>query len=232
MKIGIIVCDNVAAELAKDHGEYADMISASLSEFAHFEFEQFHAVAQQLPTYLKQCDGYIITGSTHDAYADQPWIHELAAWIRQVDAQKIPLFGICFGHQIIAIALGGRVEKSTKGWGLGVSINQITQQPDWMTPKLDTLHLLVSHQDQVVETPQSLTVVARSEFCPNYMLAKDQHILTVQGHPEFSLAFERRLIERKRALLTDQQYDHALTSLELPPHSAIVMQWVANFLRR
>ncbi len=237
-KIAIIVCDAVAPPLAAEFGEYADMIMAGLAPFSQaqypalFEYHCFDAVMQQLPSDVDAFDGFIITGSTHDAYADKPWIEQLAAWILKVEACKVPLVGICFGHQIIARALGGEVAKSDKGWGLGVSINRIEQHKPWMTPKLDTLQLLVSHQDQVLRRPDSLELVAASDFCPNYMLSKGEHIFTVQGHPEFSLEFERKLIERKRKRLNEVQYDHALTSLELPPHSSIVMGWIAQFLAR
>ncbi|MCE0494588.1 glutamine amidotransferase-related protein [Vibrio salinus] len=230
MKIGIIECDKVAPDLAKDYGEYADMIMATLSPHASFEFTLFNAVNCELPDKNDDCGGYIITGSTHDAYSDQQWIHSLVDWIRLCDEQKKPLIGICFGHQIISLALGGTVRKSEKGWGIGMSVNEVHESPQWMTPHLDVLNLLVSHQDQVIDIPDSMKIIASSEFCPNYMLSKDDHILTVQGHPEFSVEFDRKLVERKKPLLTMDQYDHALTSLELPPHSSIVMQWFAQFL--
>lgn len=230
MKIGIIVCDKVAPELAKEYGEFADMIMETLNPFGSFEYQQFNAVAQELPPADDNCEGYIITGSTHDAYSDQAWIHNLADWIRQCDENKKMLLGICFGHQIISLALGGSVQKSEKGWGIGMSVNEIAANYSWMIPAAETLNLLVSHQDQVIEKPSSMETIASSDFCPNYMLKKDDHILTVQGHPEFSVEFDRKLVERKRSRLTETQYDHALTSLELPAHSAIVMQWFAQFL--
>ncbi len=230
MKIGIIVCDTVAPELAKDYGEFADMIMETLNPFGSFDYQLFNAVNLELPPENDNCEGYIITGSTHDAYADKPWIHNLAKWIRQCDEKKKSLIGICFGHQIISLALGGTVQKSEKGWGIGMSVNTISTIYPWMTPEVETLNLLVSHQDQVINKPESMEIIASSDFCPNYMLKKDNHILTVQGHPEFSVEFDRKLVEQKRSLLTETQYDHALTSLELPPHSAIVMQWFAQFL--
>jgi GMP synthase-like glutamine amidotransferase len=231
MKIGIIVCDKVAPALAAEFGEFADMISASLNPYGQFEYRLFDAITQDLPNNQDDCQGYIITGSTHDAYVDKPWINHLADWIRQIDEQRKPLIGICFGHQIICVALGGQVEKSPKGWGLGMSTNQIYSHLPWMIPKKEHVNILVSHQDQVTQIPPGMTLIASNNFCPNYMLIKDNHILTVQGHPEFSMTFERRLLERKKALLTENQYQQALSSLDSIADSAIAMQWFALFFQ-
>lgn len=232
MKLGIIVCGLVDPSMKAEFGEYADMIVTTLSPHGDFDFQQFSALEQALPEDLDSCDGYIITGSIHDAYADEPWINDLADWIRRCDAVQKPLVGICFGHQIISIALGGKVEKSDKGWGIGMSYNQLLLDAPWMNPKLEQLDILVSHQDQVVALPAGVEVLAASDFCPNYMLAKDQHIMTIQGHPEFSVAFERSIVAKKKSLISDAHYQQAMASLEQTPDSASVMNWFANFFRQ
>jgi GMP synthase-like glutamine amidotransferase len=229
MKIGIIVCDTVEPILSAEYGEFADMIMATLSPHGEFEYELFDAVAGVLPAKDDQCQGYIITGSTHDSYADIPWLHQLAEWIRHCDQQKKLLAGICFGHQIIALALGGKVEKSHKGWGLGISRNTLHQRPDWMNSDKDILQLLVSHQDQVIQLPPSVEVIASSDFCPYFMLSKDNHILTVQGHPEFSVEFEKQLLVRKKTLISEKAYQTAIDSLALSLDSSDIMKWFATF---
>lgn len=232
MKIGILVCDRVDPILSAEFGEFADMIIETLSPHGDFNFELFDAIDGVLPMPDHTCDGFIITGSTFDAYADIDWINQLAQWIVTCDHSRTPLVGICFGHQIIARALGGTVAKSEKGWGVGISVNQIIQNRDWMQPKKSSINILVSHQDQVIEVPDCLTLIASSEFCPNYMLIKDQHIVTIQGHPEFSKAFEHKLLERKRQLVDQRVYQNACLSLELEPDSALIMQWFAHFFNQ
>ena len=207
------------------------MIKATLSPHGDFAYSLYSALDMTLPASPDECDGYIITGSVHDAYADEPWIHNLASWIRQLDEIKKPLVGICFGHQIISIALGGTVEKSSRGWGIGMSYNQIEATPEWMTPKQKNLNLLVSHQDQVVQLPAEVNLLAASDFCPYFMFAKDAHILTVQGHPEFSPEFVQRLIEARHTVLGEAHYHQAMTSLQDPADSNTVMKWIANFLQ-
>lgn len=232
MKVGIIVCGTVAPELPAEFGEFADMIMATLSVHGEFEYQLFNAVEGVLPDIDDSCSGYIITGSTADAYADKPWLHRLARWICLCDQQQKPLFGICFGHQIISIALGGVVEKSSKGWGIGMSVSQLHGKPIWMTPQLETLNLLVSHQDQVIALPPGMSVLASSDFCPYYMLGKGQHLLTIQGHPEFSVEFVRCLVEMKKPLISEALYMQAHESLKNEPDSSTVMRWVANLMQQ
>jgi len=229
MKIGIIVTGLVEPTLKADYGEYASMIIDGLSPHGDFRYEVYSALERKLPTDISKCDGYILTGSVHDSYADELWINELAVWIRECDKQRKSLAGICFGHQIIARALGGKVEKSSKGWGLGMSHNQMLTTASWMEPKVDNINILVCHQDQVTAIPDSLQLVSSSDFCPNYMLSKDAHILTIQGHPEFSIAFEHDLIEKKKQIFGQSVCDRAHESLDKEPDSAIMMKWFANF---
>jgi GMP synthase-like glutamine amidotransferase len=230
MKVGIIVCGLVDPALVSDYGEYADMIQAGLSPHGDFHFQLYSALDQALPKAADECDGYIVTGSVHDAYTDEPWILNLVDWICQLDAEEKPLIGICFGHQIIARALGGVVEKSPKGWGIGISHNRVLSEQPWMTDSKEDLVLLVSHQDQVQQAPDQMDVLATSEFCPNFMLVKGHHIVTVQGHPEFSKDFEREMIQKRKDRLDDQLYQKALASLDEEPDSDLVMKWFANFL--
>ncbi|WED23352.1 gamma-glutamyl-gamma-aminobutyrate hydrolase family protein [Vibrio sp. JC009] len=231
MKIGIIVCDIVDPVLSSEFGEFADMIQQGLAPFSQHDYLLFNAMKDELPQTDDGCDAYIITGSTYDAYADLPWINALAAWIRKCDMQHKPLLGICFGHQIIALALGGRVEKSSKGWGVGLSSdNKINIQLPWMKPEKSALELLVFHQDQVISLPSSMKAIVSSEFCPNYMLTKGKHILTVQGHPEFTVDFERCLLGKMREAIGDEHYIPAISSLNSAPDSSLVMRWFCNFL--
>lgn len=230
MKIGILTCGHVDAPLSDFHGQYFDMIAASLYEVNdQFEFINFDATQGELPA-LDECQGYIITGSVFNAYDDESWIHELIDWIVHCEAIRKPLVGICFGHQVIARALGGKVMKSEKGWGLGSYQVNITAQKKWMNLAVDTVRLLVSHQDQVVIVPKGVKVIAGNEFCPNYMLAKDNHIFTVQGHPEFSVEFTAKLVDKRQQILGKQQALDAHQQLTKAQDSALIMHWIDSFM--
>ncbi|MDP5255180.1 MULTISPECIES: gamma-glutamyl-gamma-aminobutyrate hydrolase family protein [unclassified Vibrio] len=241
MKIGIIITGWVEPELARDFGEYADMIESTLAPAGQFEFECYQAINQQLPPTLHTCQGYIITGSVQDAFGDQAWIHALMAWIVDCEQAKVPLVGLCFGHQIICRALGGHVERSQHGWGLGVSQNRYLASaqatasnalPAQGVNDNNTLNILSCHQDQVTEIPQGFEVLAASDFCPYYFLRKDQHVLTIQGHPEFSLDFMAQVLELKKPHLNKAVYRNAKHSLTQRVDSAEFMTIIRQFLQR
>ncbi|MGF1748491.1 type 1 glutamine amidotransferase [Vibrio cionasavignyae] len=229
MKIGILTCGYVDQALSSEHGQYFDMIKASLAEVNHaFEFVNFNVLERELPS-LDEYHGFIVSGSVYNAYDDLPWIHDLMDWIRACEARRKPLVGICFGHQVIARALGGTVEKSPKGWGLGSYEVFVTAQKKWMNLSMDTIRLLVSHQDQVTIVPKGVRVIASNEFCPNFMLVKDNHVLTVQGHPEFSSEFTTKVLEQRKELVTPHHYKDAFKQIDKPQDSVLILHWIDAF---
>lgn len=232
MKIGIITCGYVDPPLSDSHGQYVDMIeSAFASVNEAMVFQNYDAIKGELPD-LDECHGFILTGSVHNAYDDYPWILALVDWIRSCEARRKPLVGICFGHQIIARALGGVVEKSHKGWGLGSCEVKVVAFKEWMNLAIDSARMLVSHQDQVVVVPRQMRVIAGNDFCPNFMLVKDNHILTVQGHPEFSPEFTEKLVRKRQHLLSQEQYENALVELKKSNDSALFLHWIDAFFTR
>jgi len=118
MKIGILQTGHSPAELLGDLGNYGQLF-VKLLDGQGFTFEIFDVLNMQFPDGPTDCDGWLITGSRHGAYEDLPFIPPLEDLIRAVYATDRPLVGICFGHQIIAQALGGTVEKFAGGWAVG-----------------------------------------------------------------------------------------------------------------
>ncbi|MFQ1955417.1 glutamine amidotransferase-related protein [Aeromonas veronii] len=233
MRLGILDCDRLDPDLADRFGPvYSEMFIRGFAALApELEFRVWSALDGDLPEDLHECDAWLITGSRHDAYSDIPWIQALRAWIRQAHDADVKLAGVCFGHQVIAQALGGEVVKSTKGWGLGVSVHPMLADEPWMAPARDQIRILASHQDQVALLPPGATRLAGNDFCPNFMFLQGDHIVAIQGHPEFSVEYNRALIERRRGLLPDERYQSSLSSLEGEVDSATMMQWLLQFLR-
>ncbi|WCH22994.1 glutamine amidotransferase-related protein [Aeromonas salmonicida] len=232
MRLGILDCDRLDPDLADHFGPvYSEMFIKGFRAFApELEFRIWSALDGELPDDLQECDAWLITGSRHDAYSDLPWIQALRAWIRLAHDADVKLAGVCFGHQVIAQALGGEVVKSTKGWGLGVSVHPMLATGSWMQPGLDQIRILASHQDQVALLPPGATRLAGNDFCPNFMFLQGDHIVAIQGHPEFSVEYNRALIERRRDFLSDDRYQSSLSSLEGEVDSATMMQWLLQFL--
>ena len=169
---------------------------------------------------------YLITGSPAGVYDPLPWIEPLQQFIR--DAGDGKMVGICFGHQVMAEALGGHVEKSDKGWGAGLHRYSIVHSEPWID-SVGAIAIPASHQDQVVVQPPNTDVVAASDFTPFAALAwTDRPAISFQFHPEFSPAFAKALIEQRYDVVPDP--DAAIASLDGPNDSARVGGWIRNFL--
>lgn len=178
-------------------------------------------------------DAVLVTGSAAGVYEDHPWMDPLMDFIREAGAARVPQIGVCFGHQAIAAAMGARVEKSDKGWGLGRHNYDVCYKPGWMTGlDGDTFSLGVSHQDQVLSRPDGAHTVAASDFTPYAALAYDNMpAISFQGHPEFSAGFCCALYNvRRGTAFSEVRVDEACGSLDVPVDNDLVGAWMANFL--
>ncbi|KTD41642.1 glutamine amidotransferase-related protein [Legionella parisiensis] len=231
MKIGILQCDQVAPELITLHGTYSEMYIKLLYQVEpNLIFTVYDACHGELPAHIDVEDAYVITGSHHGVNDGYSWITALEEFIRCLHVGRKKVVGICFGHQLIAKALGGTVIQSPKGWGIGMSVNKITQHKSWMTPSLGVLNLIVSHQDQVVVLPPEAEVLAASDFCPFYMLQIRDNLFTVQGHPEYSKNYAQALIEIRKSKLSEELVEQGLKSLQQHCDDGVFSSWIVNFL--
>ena len=231
MKLGILKTDTVRPEWTPQFGEYPDMFVVLLGRAdPSLDFVVYDAEAGQLPADIDEVDAYLITGSKSSVYDDKPWIAPLEDFVRQLNARRKKLVGICFGHQLIAQALGGKTEKSSKGWGVGLHSHRFNQTPDWHDREEADLNILVSHQDQVVKTADGTVVLAGSEFCENAVCQIGDHILSFQGHPEFVPAYSREIMEFRREMIGEQAYSAGMASLTGEHEGDRVARWVLNFL--
>ncbi|MDQ7051120.1 MAG: hypothetical protein Q9M92_16990 [Enterobacterales bacterium] len=193
------------------------------------EFESFNCQAQQYPEDIDAFDFYVTSGSKSSAYDDEDWIKQLIAFVQKLDRAKKKLIGICFGHQIIALARGGKVSRSEKGWGVGMSHNQVLKQPSWMKQSTGDLKILVSHQDQVSEIKGNYEIIAGSDFCPHFILQWDQHFLSIQGHPEWQNSYSEDLIQFRSNIIPANRVEKGLASLSETSDNELFTRWVLDF---
>jgi len=233
MRIGILKTDSVREEFQGEFGDYPAMFRAMLMASADddvLEFRDYDVRQGEYPASLDECDGYLITGSRESVYDDQPWIHRLAEFVRKLDAAQHKLVGICFGHQLIAHVLGGETRAADVGWAVGVQETQVLSPTEWMLPYRQRFGLLSSHKDQVVRLPERAEVFASTALCPYSGYTIGDHILTFQGHPEFSKGYSRALMDLRRELLGEPLYSTGVESLRAPVHQTLVGRWIINFI--
>ena len=233
MKIGILKTDAVRPEWVPNFGEYPDMFQRLFKQVdPSLEFVTWDVEQGELPSLTGGVDGYIITGSKSSVYDDKPWIRDLEVFVRQLNAERRNLVGICFGHQLIAQALGGEVGKSPKGWGVGVHAYDITDQ-SLQDGEGNSLQLLASHQDQVMIQPARAEVIATNEHCSIAGMRIGEHTLTFQGHPEFIPAFSREIMSFRREMIGDERVAEGMASLDQVHHQGErVARWMLNFFAR
>jgi len=228
--LGILKADIVDEPERTENGDFDEMFVKLFSEVPQFEheFRVYELTLNKFPKCVHECDSYLITGSRFSVYDDEPWIHQLKNFVRRIHEAKIKLIGICFGHQIIADALGGIVLKSEKGWGLGAHEYKVVH-PNPLSFNCANIQLLCSHQDQVVKVPDLAKVVLTSNFCENAGTMIDEYIVTIQGHPEFSKSFANSLCWSHKEEL-GEQFETAVESLTSTTDESLVAGLLVSFL--
>lgn len=221
MKIGILQAGHAPPAVEQAQGDYTAMYSDMLAGHG-FTFQTWSVVDMDFPSGPEEADGWLISGSKHGAYEDHAFIPPLEDLVRQIVLAKRPLVGICFGHQIIAQALGGTVEKFAGGWSVGRHEYRIGDQ---------TLYLNAWHQDQVTALPDGAEKIGSNDFCSNAMIHYPDTALTIQPHPEFKApAIDALLASRADTVPQDLQ-DAARAALPLPDDNRIAADMLAAFLK-
>ncbi len=238
MKIGILETGEVHPDLRARHGDYPAMFRRLLGDAdPALEFATVSVVSGDMPATPGQADAWLVTGSRHGVYDDLPWIAPLKTFLRDCVAAGVPVVGICFGHQILAEALGGTVVKSDRGWGLGVQDYDLVTRPAWMADAPDHFSVSALHQDQVTAPPKDATVLARSPHCDYAALAygdpEAPYAISLQPHPEFDPAFMDELLElRGGTAFPMAEANAARASLTRPTQRLDWARWIADYLRR
>jgi GMP synthase-like glutamine amidotransferase len=234
MKLTIIQTGEVPAALRPQFGPYPAMFhrmfAAAGQSFDYDTVPVFDGAPLPDPATL---DAILITGSAAGVYDDFAWLDPLRAFIGSAYAERTPMLGICFGHQIMADALGGDVRKSEKGWGLGRHVYGVTSRPEFVGGDLPEFAVACSHQDQVITPPAEAEVFLASDFTPNAGLVyRNGAALSLQPHPEFEDDYTLALTELRRGKAPAPVIDTALASVARPSDSREVAGYLGAFLRR
>lgn len=219
MRIGILRAGRVPDALAQ-HGDY-DAMFRRLLDGRGFAFRSWAALEGDLPSAPDQMDGWLITGSRHGVYEDLDWIAPLEGFVRGAYDAGVPVVGICFGHQLLARALGGQVRKFAGGWSVA------------LTPHDDGSQLMTWHQDQVIAPPPGAVTLASTGHCRHAVLAYGDRALGIQAHPEYGPDFLDGLLALRAGALPPGLAEAARARLrDAPPDQARYADMIAEFFHR
>jgi GMP synthase-like glutamine amidotransferase len=233
MKLTILQTGDVPLPLRDRFDPYPEMFHRMFAEAGEgFDYETVRAhdgVPLPDPASL---DGVLITGSAAGVYEDHAWLAPLRDFIRRAYAANTPMLGICFGHQIMADALGGEVRKSEKGWGIGRHVYGVTQRPSFLGGNRSEFAVACSHQDQVITPPAEAEVFLSSDFTPHAGLVyRNGRAISLQPHPEFEDDYALALTELRRGKAPDEVIETAKASISRPSDSREVAGYIGAFLK-
>jgi GMP synthase-like glutamine amidotransferase len=214
MKLCILENDAIDPTLESTYKGYGAMFERLLREAgAEGQFDIYNTVKGEYPSSFDAYDAVLLTGSRADSFSQDSWVLTLKEKVQSLLCAKKKLVGVCFGHQLIALCLGAKVNRAPQGWGAG------RMQYQWLEPDMPNAHgrndvaLLASHQDQVLELPAGARLLATSAFCPVAAYAVDDQVFCVQPHPEFVEDYSAFLLNKRRTLLGEEKYIASMDSL-------------------
>jgi GMP synthase-like glutamine amidotransferase len=227
MRIGLLLVGHVAETSTEIAGDYPELFSALLGpdvELVRYDLDQ-----DRFPDSGRECDGWLLSPSRCSVYDAHPWIASAEDLLRDLLAAELPYVGICFGHQLVAQALGAPVMRATDGWQVGVHNYEIVTDHPWMQPAQPSVALIASHEDQVLEVPDGAELLARTEGCPIAGLTIGTRAWTIQPHPEFVPDLADDLLGRRVELIGAAKVAAARASLTRPLDRAVVGRWITTF---
>lgn len=237
MNIAILVCSDDGSDHADHFPNDGEKYVALFGPVRpHWSFHAVPVYQDVLPGLVSDHDAYVVTGSSHSNTSDQPWVERLHRFLQQVDEARVPCVGICFGHQALALALGGAVEKlpgdtAAQQTHVGAATMRMAVREPWMEPWHGELTLFCAHEEQVTRLPERARILATHNRCPVAMYAVDDHIVACEFHPE---VYEDYLVGKVRSM-KGEIGEEAAAAAERGARAAetqgpVLGRWLANFV--
>lgn len=208
----VIIQTGDPVALAQPYGSFADYFIRGMDVTAdQVQIINVHR-GQSLPTELESIDGVVITGSAAMVTEQSPWMIKTQHWLEKVIELKVPVLGVCFGHQLLADLLGGQVDYNPKGRNMGHSLCQLTQAgtEDPLLGQLNkqaAFNTLVSHQQVVLKLPQSVQLLASCNKDENHAFRYQNHVWSVQFHPEWTTEIMQAYIQQRQQDLLSEGFE-------------------------
>jgi len=229
-RIGLLMVGHVDPKSVHIAGDYPELFAGLLADH-DVELVRYDLDLGRFPETVAECDGWMCGPSRSSAYDELPWRADAESLLREIVATESPYVGVCFGHQLLAQALGARVERATDGWQVGAHDYDIVDRAPWMDPPTARITLIASHQDQVVDLPSGASLLARGADggCPVAGFTVGPRTWTLQPHPEFVPPLADHLLAGRVELIGAERVATARASLTRPLDRSVVARWIATF---
>jgi GMP synthase-like glutamine amidotransferase len=230
-RVGLLMVGHVdprSRHIAGDYPElFADILGPVGIDLVRYDLDE-----GRFPDDPWECEGWICSPSRMSTYDPVDWLADAEELLRRIVAAEAPYVGICFGHQLLAQALGGRVERSEHGWGVGVQRYEVVADRPWMDPLVSEVDLIASHQDQVTVLPDAAELLFRADYCPHGGFAVGERAWTIQVHPEFVPPLADHLLAGRVELIGAERVARARATLGRPLSRQVLARWIARFFEQ
>ena len=232
MHIAVLVTNTDETDFAQKYPKDGEKFSILIKEVRpSWEISIFSVKDDVFPSDITTFDGVLITGSPASVYDDWQWIPRLLDQIRVAYCANVPMFGACFGHQAIAVALGGKVTPNPDGWAFGLLEMQMESRPPWYDGPVALLQY-GAHIEQVTQLPDGAEVVFSTHGCPVAGLVIADRVYTTQNHPEMTPEFVTALLAEYVEKLGEVVATRAKNSLERIADRDVFIRSIARFFER
>ncbi|KAK6082651.1 GMP synthase [Seiridium cupressi] len=243
IRLAILECDTPvpAVQEKYNNGGYGAVFTdlfrrATAPEPLESQLElSYHDVVNQYETAYpdpESLDAVLISGSKHNSFESDEWILRLVQYTRRLlEAGRVRIIGVCFGHQIVARAMGTEVGRSVRGWELSVTEMQLTDQGKKIFGK-DTLRIQQMHRDAVSAHPQGTIALAHTDVCAVQGFYIPKRVIAVQGHPEFTEFIVTRILHMRheQKIFSDGLYEDAMSRAGKDHDGVLIAQAFLKFL--
>ncbi len=233
MKLALIQCDYVPTQLRSQFGDYPLMFEKAFDVFDRkLDWTVIDICRGKHRFDVKNFDAFIISGSRSSVNDSKSWIDELVALINKIVDNHIPLVGLCFGHQAIAKALGGKVSKSKTGWNIGCVPIRLLACGQNVFDMTQDRYLYAFHQDQIEILPKNASCLGTTTVCRNFIVEFQKGVLGFQGHPEFDDTYMHALLDINIADLDSVRIADIKQTLDQASHSKAVRRFILDYLEK
>ncbi|KAK3681491.1 hypothetical protein LTR37_020905 [Vermiconidia calcicola] len=244
LRIAILECDEPVGKTKEKYGTYGGLFTELLQNGAtkladsnhgkkpELDISSWDIVNKDQYPKLEDIDAVLLTGSKFNSFDNDPWILRLVEYTRRLLKQdRVRLIGVCFGHQIIGRALDVKVDRGDKGWEVSVTKVHLTAMGKELFG-LEELNIHQMHRDLVYEWPKGVEPLGHTDSCDVQGMYIKEHLITVQGHPEFNGDVVSELLQRRhdQGIFNDEMYNDGMSRVRKPHDGTAVGAAFLRFL--